>query len=118
MFFCEGHGLKKNPFFNYLSLSANKGELLTIYAPELKVDVLIKSGVFVCPLGGGFYKIGATFSRGDETLKTTKWARKELEKNYKILLQLLIKLSLKVQVFGLLQRIGGLFWGGTLSFLT
>jgi hypothetical protein len=44
--FCEGFGLLKNPFFNYLPMQEAKGELLTIYAPNLKVDFFNKSSNF------------------------------------------------------------------------
>ena len=49
--FCEGYGIRKNPFFNYLSLSGTKGELITIHAPELDVDFLIKAAVFCFAFG-------------------------------------------------------------------
>ena len=81
--FCEGFGLKNNPFFNYLPLNGTKGETLTIYAPDLKVDFLLKSSVFVLPLGNHLYKIGATFNREDKTILTTEEGRLELEEKLK-----------------------------------
>ena len=78
--FCEGSSVKNNPFFNELSLlNTAKGELLTIYAPYLKLDVLINSGVQICPVGSDFYKVGATFSWNDTTLHTTAFAKKNLK---------------------------------------
>ena len=50
--FCEGFGLRGNPFFNYLPLQGTKGELLRIHAPDLTESRVIKSGVFIIPLGG------------------------------------------------------------------
>ncbi|MFC2110462.1 NAD(P)/FAD-dependent oxidoreductase [Bacteroidota bacterium] len=76
--FCEGYGLHKNPFFNHLPMNEAKGELLTILAPELDVDFLIKAAVFVLPLGNHYYKVGATFNWKDKTLKTTEAGKKEL----------------------------------------
>ena len=70
--FCEGFGLKENPFFNYLPMREAKGELLTIYAPDLKIDYLIKSAVFVLPIGDDLYKIGATFNWEDKTKLPTQ----------------------------------------------
>jgi len=77
--FCEGFGLKENPFFNTLPMREAKGELLTIYAPELKVDYLIKSSVFILPIGKDKYKVGATFNWVDKTKLPTQDGKKELE---------------------------------------
>lgn len=76
--FCEGFGLKANPFFNYLPLNGTKGEIITIHAPELKIDFLLKSAVFVLPLGNDYYKVGATFNWTDKTLQLTDKGKKEL----------------------------------------
>ncbi|WGH74097.1 FAD-dependent oxidoreductase [Tenacibaculum tangerinum] len=77
--FCEGFGLKKNPFFNTLPLNGTKGETITIHAPELQIDFLLKGSVFVMPLGNDTYKIGATFNWTDKTATPTKEGRTELE---------------------------------------
>lgn len=76
--FCEGFGLKENPFFNYLPMREAKGELLTIHAPNLKVDFLIKAAVFVLPIGGDMYKVGATFNWKDKTKTPTNEGKEEL----------------------------------------
>ncbi len=77
--FCEGFGLKRNPFFNHLPMREAKGELLTIHAPDLKVDYLIKSAVFILPVGDDLYKVGATFNWTDKTKLPTQDGRNELE---------------------------------------
>lgn len=76
--FCEGFGLKQNPFFNDLPLNGTKGEIITIHAPELKIDFLLKSSVFVLPIGNDNYKVGATFNWTDKTLTPTAGGRQEL----------------------------------------
>lgn len=81
--FCEGFGLKKNPFFNYLPLNEVKGELITIYAPKLNINFLIKSTLFVLPLGNYHYKIGATFNWDDKTLEPTAEGLLELTQKLK-----------------------------------
>ncbi len=81
--FCEGNGLKNNPFFNKLPLNGTKGELLTIHAPDLKLDDIIKSAVFVLPLGNDLYKVGATFNWSDKTNIPTAEGRKELDDKLK-----------------------------------
>ncbi len=77
--FCEGFGLKKNPFFNELPMKEVKGELITIHAPDLNIDYLIKSAVFMMPLGDNLYKVGATFNWNDKTKDPTKDGKEELE---------------------------------------
>ena len=81
--FCEGFGLKKNPFFYYLPLKEAKGETITIHAPELKIDFLLKSSVFVMPLGNDYYKVGATFNWTDKTSIPTLEGKRELEDKLK-----------------------------------
>lgn len=77
--FCEGFGLKKNPFFNYLPLKGNKGEYITIRSPELNLQEIVKSSVFIFPLGGDLYSVGATYNNLDKTQSPTPAARKELQ---------------------------------------
>lgn len=81
--FCEGFGVKQNPFFNYLPLKEAKGELITIHAPDLKIDFLLKSTLFVLPLGDNNYKVGATFNWKDKTSKATEEGKKELVEKLK-----------------------------------
>ena len=76
--FCEGFGMKQNLFFNYLPLNEVKGELITIYAPELKINFLVKSTMFVLPLGDHHYKIGATFNWKDKTSNPSEEGKQEL----------------------------------------
>jgi len=77
--FCEGFGVKENPYFNYLPMREAKGELITIHAPNLKVNFLIKSAIFILPLGNDHYKVGATFNWVDKTKSPTKDGKNELE---------------------------------------
>lgn len=84
--FCEGYGMHKNPYFSYLPLNEAKGELLTIHAPELTIDFLLKSAVFVLPLGNHLFKVGATFNWKDKTALPTEQGKEELiEKLKKVL---------------------------------
>jgi glycine/D-amino acid oxidase-like deaminating enzyme len=76
--FCEGFGLKNNPFFNELPMQEAKGELITIHAPNLNVDFLIKAALFVLPLGNNLYKVGATFNWKDKTQLPTEEGKNEL----------------------------------------
>lgn len=76
--FCEGNGIAANPFFSWLPLEGTKGELITIHAPGLNLTEVIKSAVFVMPLGNDLYKVGATFNWTDKTNLPTKEGREEL----------------------------------------
>ncbi|WP_343329026.1 FAD-binding oxidoreductase [Polaribacter staleyi] len=81
--FCEGFGIKQNPYFNYLPINEAKGELLTIHAPELNIDFLLKSTLFVMPLGDNNYKIGATFNWTDKTSDPSEEGKEELVEKLK-----------------------------------
>jgi len=76
--FCEGFGLRANPFFSYLPLNGTKGELLVIQAPEYREQRVIKSGVFTIPLGEDRYLVGATYNRKDQSPEPTPASREEL----------------------------------------
>ncbi len=83
--FAEGFGMHANPFFFNLPLDGTKGELLVIRAPELKLDVIIKSSVFILPIGNDLYKVGATYNWEDKTPTPTVAGRDELLTNLKAL---------------------------------
>lgn len=76
--FCEGFGLRQNPYFKYLPLNGTKGELVRIHAPALKAARVIKSGVFLIPLGEDRYLVGATYSWKDKSPGPTEAAREEI----------------------------------------
>jgi len=76
--FAEGFGLKENPYFNHLPLEEVKGETITIHAPELEIDFLLKSTLFVMPIGDNYYKVGATFNHVDKTSIPSVEGREEL----------------------------------------
>ena len=83
--FAEGFGMHANPFFFNLPLDGTKGELLVIRAPEMKLDVIIKSSVFILPIGNDLYKVGATYNWEDKTPTPTAAGRNELLTNLKAL---------------------------------
>ena len=76
--FASGYGLKENPYFNYLPLNGTKGELLTIKSEDLKEANVIKSSVFIIPLGDDLYRVGATYKWKDKTNTPTAESRREL----------------------------------------
>ncbi|MGB5462753.1 MAG: FAD-binding oxidoreductase [Aureibaculum sp.] len=76
--FCEGYGVMKNPFFENFPLQEVKGELITIKAPGLDINYLLKASVFILPLGNNHYQVGATFNWKDKTLLPTSEGKIEL----------------------------------------
>jgi glycine/D-amino acid oxidase-like deaminating enzyme len=76
--FAEGFGVCANPFFNYLPLDGTKGEILVIKAPNLHLDVILKAGIFILPLGGQSFKVGATYNWEDKTQGPTPEGKAEL----------------------------------------
>lgn len=76
--FAEGFGIRQNTFFKNLPLNPAKGELLIIHAPELKIDFVLKAGVFLIPLGNDLYIVGATYEWKDLSHNTSEKAKSEL----------------------------------------
>lgn len=76
--FAEGFGIHKNHFFKNLPLMGTKGELLTIHAPELKIDFVLKGPVFLIPIGDDNYIVGATYNWEDRTHEVSIKGREEL----------------------------------------
>lgn len=61
--FCEGMGIKENPFFEYLPVWGNKGEVLIIKIPNFSPKKLLKKGVFLVPIAEEKYWVGSTYYR-------------------------------------------------------
>ncbi|PID70218.1 MAG: FAD-dependent oxidoreductase [Flavobacteriales bacterium] len=85
--FCEGHAGVDNPFFTWVPLKRNKGELITIYAPHLQCKHILKAGVFVIPLGNDIYNVGATYNREETFPHPTVSAKTKLEEKLKKMIQ-------------------------------
>ena len=76
--FAEGFGIHANPFFNHLPLDGTKGELLVVKAPQLDLNVIINTSLFILPLGNDVFKIGATYNWHDKTQTPTADGKQEL----------------------------------------
>jgi len=86
LIFAEGMGVLQNPYFNSLPIQGNKGEYLKIYAPQLKLDAIYKSDIFIIPLGDHKYLVGATYDRFDQSMDPTSAARQTLADKLKALI--------------------------------
>ena len=76
--FSEGFGLHQNPFFNDLPLDGTKGELLHIKCSNLKLNKVVKSNIFILPIGNNLYKVGATYDWKSKTNLPTEEGKAEL----------------------------------------
>ncbi len=85
--FAEGFGLHQNPYFNHLPLDGTKGELLIIKAPNLNLDVVLKSSIFILPIGNDLFKVGATYNWEDKTDTPTEEGKQELIDNLKEIIE-------------------------------
>jgi len=81
--FAEGFGMHANPYFKHLPLDGTKGELFIIKAPELDLDVIINTSVFILPLGNNLFKVGATYNWADKTDRPTEEGKTELTERIK-----------------------------------
>lgn len=59
--FCEGHKALDNPFFQWVPIKPNKGQLIVVKCAELKLEKVLNSGFFIQPLGNDLYRVGATY---------------------------------------------------------
>ncbi len=64
-------------------MNGTKGELLIFKAPNLDLDVVIKSSVFILPIGNDLYKVGATYDWKDKTNVPTEEGKQELVEKLK-----------------------------------
>jgi glycine/D-amino acid oxidase-like deaminating enzyme len=76
--FCEGHLGTENPYFGYLPLHKNKGELLTVKIPGLSHESIVNNGQFLLPVGNDLYRVGATYEWKSADLSTSEEAREKL----------------------------------------
>lgn len=80
--FCDGAKVVHNPFFNYIPMGLNKGELLQLKIPDLNIKEALKKDVFILPLENDEYRVGASFEwRWKEESPSDK-KRKELFKSF------------------------------------
>jgi len=85
--FSEGYGMKENPYFNYLPLNGTKGEVLIIKSENLKLESIVKSGVFIIPLEEkDYYLVGATYHWTDKSWSATGEAKVELSEKLNLLI--------------------------------
>ena len=58
---CEGAAAVHNPYFNWLPLTPNQGEVLDVACPGLSEAQALNRSAYVVPVGGGQFRVGATY---------------------------------------------------------
>ena len=58
---CEGAAAKTNPYFNWLPLTPNQGEVLDVDCPGLSQAQVLNRAAYVVPMGGSRFRVGATY---------------------------------------------------------
>ncbi|TGE26043.1 FAD-binding oxidoreductase [Hymenobacter aquaticus] len=76
--FCEGSAATQNPYFNWLPLRPNQGEVLDVECPGLSEAQVLNKGAYVVPLGQARFRVGATYRRPPFADSITEQARQEL----------------------------------------
>ncbi|TGE17031.1 NAD(P)/FAD-dependent oxidoreductase [Hymenobacter elongatus] len=76
--FCEGSAATQNPYFTWLPLRPNQGEVLDIECPGLSAAQVLNKGAYVVPLGEGRFRVGATYRQLPFAEHITQQARHDL----------------------------------------
>ncbi len=77
--FCEGFGVTKNPYFNYLPVIGVKGEVLKIRTESEIPKAIWKAHNFLMPLDGKTALTASTYDRDDLTTVPTQKGKKEMQ---------------------------------------
>lgn len=86
--FCEGFGMKTNPFFNNLPMRGDKGQVLHVRIPEAGFEKMFKDQIFIVPLNEDQYWIGATYEPHFEEERPTEAGKDFLQNHLSACLQL------------------------------
>ena len=93
LIFAEGFWAFQNPWFKHVEIIPNKGNLIHIYAPELKLPFVLSKKVYCIPIEGDQYVVGATYKRDIIDPSPDEEGRKEicfhLEKAIKVPYQII-----------------------------
>ena len=58
---CEGAAAIRNPYFGWLPLTPNQGEVLDVECPALSASQVLNRGAYVVPVGAARFRVGATY---------------------------------------------------------
>lgn len=77
--FAEGYRLKENPFFSFLKIVPNKGEILALKALDWQLPFVVSKKVYLIPWGQDHYVLGSNYQRYFDHPHPTKEGREEIE---------------------------------------
>lgn len=83
--FCDGAQLVDNPWFNYLPITPDKGEILTVRSAEWRPRHIINAAHWLLPHADGALRFGATHAHHDRSMAVTATARETLLEGLKAL---------------------------------
>ncbi len=86
--FCRGFDETADPWFGGIRFNAAKGEILTIRVPGLAEERVVHRGVWLVPLGGELFRVGATHTWEPLDSLPTAGGRAELESKLRAFLKL------------------------------
>ena len=58
---CEGAAAVQNPYFDWLPLTPNQGEVLDVECPALSTTQVLNRGAYVVPMDDARFRVGATY---------------------------------------------------------
>lgn len=79
--FCEGYQSKNNPWFNYVPIDPTKGETLTIETEGLSQEESFNRKCFTLHIGGGQFRVGATYVWHTDNITITEEGKELLLEN-------------------------------------
>jgi glycine/D-amino acid oxidase-like deaminating enzyme len=83
--FCEGAEARNNPFFGYLPLVPNKGEILEIEVETLPNDRIYNKNGFLMPKSKDIFWAGATYHKEDTSRGMSDQGKEQLQERLKLL---------------------------------
>ncbi len=78
LIFCEGFRVQQNPWFRYLPMTPDKGEILTLRSEKKLASQMINGAHWLIPLANGKYRFGATHEHQQLDNQPTGNARTQL----------------------------------------
>ncbi|CAN5293023.1 FAD-dependent oxidoreductase [soil metagenome] len=84
--YCDGIESRNGRYFNWLPYNLVKGEIILIKA-NIRFDSILSRGIFILPIGEGYYKVGSTYNWSDLNKDPTENARNELLEKLKNLVK-------------------------------
>jgi glycine oxidase len=76
--FCTGSGMVNHEIFSKILLRPNKGQVLTIEAPQMSLGRMLNFGKFLIPLGNNLFRLGATYELENPNPNPTDEGRAEI----------------------------------------